>query len=76
MGFCTGCCNLQLITVELEFRKSITETLCSDPKTITQRLVGFGRTILGRPLAIPHFCLDLKSIELSKLVCGLMGMSF
>ena len=44
---------------------------CLDTKTITQRLVHFGRTNLhglGHPLAIPHFFLDLKWIERSKLV--------
>ena len=54
----------------------ITPMLCSDTRTITQRLVRFYRTNLGRPLAIPHFCSHLKSIERSKLVCRLMNMSF
>ena len=34
--------------------------LCLDTKTMTQHLARFDRTNLGRQLAIPHFCLDLK----------------
>ena len=41
----------------------ITPMLCSDTGTMIQHLVRFGRTNLGRQLAILHFCLDLKSIE-------------
>ena len=41
---------------------------CSDTKTFTQNLVRFDRTNLGRPLPIPHFCLELKLIDRSKLV--------
>ena len=40
--------------------------LHSDTKTMTQHLAHFDRINLGRPLAIPHFCLDLKLIERSK----------
>ena len=39
---------------------------CLDTKTMTQHLAHFDRINLGRPLAITHFCLDLKSIERSK----------
>ena len=44
----------------------ITPMLCLDTKTMTKRFVPFGRTNLGRTLAIPHFCLNLKLIERSK----------
>ena len=40
--------------------------LCLETKTMTQRLLPLDRTNLGRPLAIPHFCLDLKLLERSK----------
>ena len=37
--------------------------LCSETMTITKCLVRFGQTNLGRPFAIPHLRLDLKSID-------------
>ena len=49
----------------------ITPVLCSDTRNITQRLVRLDRTNLGRPLGIPHFCLHLKLLRRSKLVCKL-----
>ena len=50
--------------------------LCSDTRTITQCLVHFDGTNLVRPLAMPHFCLHLKSLRRSKLVCRLRNISF
>ena len=40
----------------------ITPMLCSDTKTMTRGLV----VPFGRPLAIPHFCLDPELTERSK----------
>ena len=62
-----------LITVELKFIPVIiTPMLCSDTKTMTH-LAGFDQTNLGRQLAIPHFCLDLKLSDLNVILTGGQG---